>query len=509
MILIDGIKYLCLECVRGHRSSLCRHHTRPLLQVRSKGRPNVVLSSGNKNHRIAVFAEEIASSPEPEGLDCKKLPVIILKASDKHIIDLSSGQIVGPYNEEEQKNQISKPVIRAESFVNSTPCCSQGVSKVRKLCTCNHKRVSKSKILSTYIKKLHLNDLGLNKSEMGQGKSDTVPIKTEFELDKVRTETELNLTQKGSCCLKKEKRDTQEASLCCSGRNTSGISTKDEPQGLCCSEKPKNEANIKLGVPETQFIPQFFDLQDTTQNFPFMDTLTSGMLTSESGKEVFEVINVPSCSIPGSCCCSSDCQCPNCEVHNNAPPASNLQYLNSDSQFGTNLILTSKDGSLQFQNTLAHNIANPLDRGINSVTPGDHKHPFQNSSLQNPLQNSHHGAFQNQVLSSLLNSHQGSLQNLYIQKDPLNNGTYQQQLQEHLLKDGSFRNNESLGFIQQLLNSNTTPQSDSSTPDQPETCTCPDDACFCQNCEAHGIIEGYKLDDIFVSKLPLDLINKM
>lgn len=60
MILIDGVKYACMECVRGHRSSSCKHHQRPLLQVRSKGRP-VEYANGNPNHRVAVFAEEIAN----------------------------------------------------------------------------------------------------------------------------------------------------------------------------------------------------------------------------------------------------------------------------------------------------------------------------------------------------------------------------------------------------------------------------------------------------------------
>lgn len=482
MILIDGVKYSCLECVRGHRSSLCRHHTRPLLQVRSKGRPNVVLSTRNKNHRIAVFAEEIASSPEPEGPDCKKLPVVILKASDKHIIDLSSGQIVGPYNEEEQKNRIFNPVIRPESFVNSTGCCSQGVSKIRKLCSCNHKQVSKSKILSTYITKM---------------------------MNALNGET-------GSCCSKRDDSTSsykmEENALCCSKKvQVPKLEEKQQVMALCCSKKkpPDTDANLglkmktepfseasdttKIRTEETEAterktpnfkFSQFVELQDTTRNFPFNSRPT--YMAQSPREEVFEVINVPSCSIPGSCCCSSDCQCPNCEVHNNVAQVSNLQCLNNDTQFGSNLILTSKDGSFHDQNALSHTIANPLDQNIHSVQ-------IERDGSSNFPLNQTNDAYQQHSLQSLHQSLQQQTQQTH-------------QNHQQFFNDGSFRDIDSLGFIQLLLNPNT-PENEVPAADQADSCTCPDDACFCQNCEAHGIIEGYKLDDIFVSKAPFDLLS--
>ncbi|GAA5994372.1 copper fist DNA-binding domain-containing protein [Rhodotorula paludigena] len=39
MVLIDGVKYACASCIKGHRSSKCTHTTRPLTEIRSKGRP--------------------------------------------------------------------------------------------------------------------------------------------------------------------------------------------------------------------------------------------------------------------------------------------------------------------------------------------------------------------------------------------------------------------------------------------------------------------------------------
>ncbi|KAL7664113.1 hypothetical protein ABC855_g2945 [[Candida] zeylanoides] len=89
---------------------------RPLLQVRSKGRPNVS-ANGNPNYRVAVFAEEIkgeipeidggeggcevnAESGKPgKGCKSKASPVVILRSSPKQVIDLVSGQIIGLYDD--------------------------------------------------------------------------------------------------------------------------------------------------------------------------------------------------------------------------------------------------------------------------------------------------------------------------------------------------------------------------------------------------------------------------
>ncbi|KAH8694208.1 copper fist DNA binding domain-containing protein [Talaromyces proteolyticus] len=38
-MLIDGEKWACEACVRGHRVSSCRHHDRPLIRINKKGRP--------------------------------------------------------------------------------------------------------------------------------------------------------------------------------------------------------------------------------------------------------------------------------------------------------------------------------------------------------------------------------------------------------------------------------------------------------------------------------------
>ncbi|KAL0077163.1 copper fist DNA binding domain-containing protein, partial [Phycomyces blakesleeanus] len=38
-MLINGTKFACSTCIKGHRSSHCYHTERPLFEIRKKGRP--------------------------------------------------------------------------------------------------------------------------------------------------------------------------------------------------------------------------------------------------------------------------------------------------------------------------------------------------------------------------------------------------------------------------------------------------------------------------------------
>ncbi|GAA6010013.1 hypothetical protein JCM11491_005829 [Sporobolomyces phaffii] len=39
MVLVDGVKYACQACIKGHRSSKCTHTDRELTEIKKKGRP--------------------------------------------------------------------------------------------------------------------------------------------------------------------------------------------------------------------------------------------------------------------------------------------------------------------------------------------------------------------------------------------------------------------------------------------------------------------------------------
>lgn len=143
MILIEDVKHACTECIRGHRSSQCKHHTRPLLQVRSKGRPNI---RNNPNYRIAVFSKEI----KPDDTNAKLIYVV--RASMKYIIDFNTSDIIGPYDEVNGKKMEPSLKIDDNSFINRTSCCSQRLGN-NQSCGCSGKPLNKSKILKKFLKK--------------------------------------------------------------------------------------------------------------------------------------------------------------------------------------------------------------------------------------------------------------------------------------------------------------------------------------------------------------------
>ncbi|KDQ57224.1 hypothetical protein JAAARDRAFT_288915 [Jaapia argillacea MUCL 33604] len=39
MVSVEGKKYSCETCIKGHRASSCKHHDRPLFEIKKKGRP--------------------------------------------------------------------------------------------------------------------------------------------------------------------------------------------------------------------------------------------------------------------------------------------------------------------------------------------------------------------------------------------------------------------------------------------------------------------------------------
>ncbi|KAG5357572.1 Metal-binding activator 1 [Yarrowia sp. C11] len=112
MILVQGEKYACLNCIRGHRSSTCDHTNRPLVQVRRRGRPNHACQ-----HRLAVIAEPTCScgmtavlvpehsvagikeedNKKPGSSSAKKstksVGIIRIGAHSKKIIDTSNGKV--------------------------------------------------------------------------------------------------------------------------------------------------------------------------------------------------------------------------------------------------------------------------------------------------------------------------------------------------------------------------------------------------------------------------------
>uniref|UniRef100_A0A060T3L4 ARAD1C34672p n=1 Tax=Blastobotrys adeninivorans TaxID=409370 RepID=A0A060T3L4_BLAAD len=51
MVYIDGIKYACERCIRGHRVSACQHTDKPLTMIKPKGRPTTQCAHCREHRR--------------------------------------------------------------------------------------------------------------------------------------------------------------------------------------------------------------------------------------------------------------------------------------------------------------------------------------------------------------------------------------------------------------------------------------------------------------------------
>ena len=73
MVLVDGVKYACQQCITGHRSSKCTHSTRPLTEIRS---PFLSPSLSNRRTRQLTLTR---SNREGQAVD----PVCALQRAPK------------------------------------------------------------------------------------------------------------------------------------------------------------------------------------------------------------------------------------------------------------------------------------------------------------------------------------------------------------------------------------------------------------------------------------------
>lgn len=86
MIIFNGEKYSCVSCIRGHRSSTCKHSDRMLVKVRTRGRPapldirKVILV--DKDSRVSGDHAKDCESPQSSQSCCgmNKQPILFLRA---------------------------------------------------------------------------------------------------------------------------------------------------------------------------------------------------------------------------------------------------------------------------------------------------------------------------------------------------------------------------------------------------------------------------------------------
>ncbi|SCU91988.1 LAFA_0F07184g1_1 [Lachancea sp. 'fantastica'] len=115
MIIYDGEKYSCVSCIRGHRSTTCKHSNRMLVKVRTKGRPSaktvrkVILVDASSqvdsgkgpftdHHHISTpeYPSGASSAQSPLPWSCTKMnkqPILFLRAKSTQKAFLVDGAL--------------------------------------------------------------------------------------------------------------------------------------------------------------------------------------------------------------------------------------------------------------------------------------------------------------------------------------------------------------------------------------------------------------------------------
>ncbi|QLQ80180.1 hypothetical protein HG537_0D01810 [Torulaspora globosa] len=152
MIIYDGEKYACVSCIRGHRSSTCRHTSRMLVKVRSRGRHasldiRKVIIVDTESQVAADDNQQTGDSSESGGdgvKECEKMnrqPILFLRTIRMQKAVLIDGKLKiiveenGSGNDAEEKP--SYKYISEKEFLRQ---CTVDLSNSEDGCRCSCQR---------------------------------------------------------------------------------------------------------------------------------------------------------------------------------------------------------------------------------------------------------------------------------------------------------------------------------------------------------------------------------
>lgn len=152
MILIDGVKYACERCIRGHRATKCSHSDQPLVVIKNKGRPSTVCDYCKAmRHDKNSHPEGACSCGTEEKLKKKKEQLKeerrlkkLQKKSVRHIDTFSPSSDNSSIATNNQGNALNNETIHA---LNCS-CYDSGVCNCHKTRKSTNKKITKKKHVS-------------------------------------------------------------------------------------------------------------------------------------------------------------------------------------------------------------------------------------------------------------------------------------------------------------------------------------------------------------------------
>ncbi|TID30030.1 hypothetical protein CANINC_001399 [Pichia inconspicua] len=446
MILVDGEKYACQQCIRGHRSSSCKHIKRTLVLVRSRGRP-----STDSFQRIAIYAEELKDKEDIQEA---------LKNEDNSKNNLLAAKFVSNHSEKfTQKSccgaSSGKSLTQSEGSSNN--CCSNKNNSIVKeetevpsaSCQC-----CPSKSPDEPCKKKTVFILKASKRHVFNVEKDSLRL-----LDPVvevpNSKVGLDIIQKVSknkklqSCRSKDVRkeyiqNLMKKQLGSSFYNDSGFCCGGNVEILKADSSQRNDINgsfhqFKVSIDKTKTTvtnpPHDKDNVNSMMNNlqQIIGNNSTGQPTfSESSTDansfLYDLYVADSCTVPGSCSCDPDkCACPDCTEHG--------KYRNS------NLTVKQQFEDFEFPSN------------------NDHVKSYGKVEVQS------HIPQLEQTLFKMLND---------CSLDVPNGVDYENMTDDLRATDE-------------------------------EECICEPDRCCCFNCEKHGIVDGIRRDGTFAGIPPFEI----
>ncbi|KAL6930596.1 uncharacterized protein HGUI_01455 [Hanseniaspora guilliermondii] len=149
MILIEGVKYACERCIRGHRATKCSHSDQPLVVIKNKGRPSTVcdyckaLRHNRNSHpegSCSCGTEEKLKKKREQMREERRLKKIQQNAA-KHLDTFSPSSENSSIVTNLQNNNLNTETYHSANC----SCYDTGICNCHKTRKTNHKRISKKK----------------------------------------------------------------------------------------------------------------------------------------------------------------------------------------------------------------------------------------------------------------------------------------------------------------------------------------------------------------------------
>ncbi|CAN6624463.1 hypothetical protein TRVA0_010S00188 [Trichomonascus vanleenenianus] len=295
MIIYEGEKYACLNCIRGHRSSTCDHKDRPLLQVRKRGRPQ-----NNGTVRTAIIPDSECQCTATEDGNI----LIDPGHHSKQLVETKDGKVkVLGSGKPQHHHTPARLKVKKRTETEDEMYIPVGNGLYRKVSrSAFQKQQRESAVLAEFAKVKDQSPLFIGPMSMDGQAANTKDTANKIE---------------------------EEETICCSKKNSTEVdNAKSFTNNNNEINHPDNVTQAGYSIVE----PGYNDLGGSFDSFLDLDTLAIDQ----------DLYYAPSCVL-GQCECGDGCSCEGCPDHDPARMAQDNNAVTTAASLNEH---SSKDGGL-------------------------------------------------------------------------------------------------------------------------------------------------------------------